>query len=296
MRDKKKRNKRLVIIISAAVLVIAGAFISWRVYEANKPAPPTPTPVPTPTATPTPTPMPTPTPTHTPTPTPIPTPTPEPTPTPKVILPSIQALREQHDNDDIVGYLYVPGTTMDYAITKAEDNEYYLDHDIDKNYSSAGWPYMDSENDPEADEDWNTIIYGHNMNKDYMFHSLRYFREESFWQEHPYIIYSTMYENLVWEVYAFTIADVRYREAIKYNYIQVLFDSEAQFEKLVTTMKSRALYDTGVEFEEGDRILSLSTCTNYDENTRYVLSLIPVKDMSKVPEDILALLEKTPAE
>jgi len=199
----------------------------------------------------------------------------------------------EYQNEEIVGYLLIPGTTIDYPITQTEDSEYYLHRDVYKNVNSAGWPFMDHENDPIADEDWNTIIYGHNMNKNYMFHGLRYFRDKAFYDAHKYAVYTSLYETQVWEVYAFCIANVRPAELMKFFYTRVFFDDRAQFDQLVIDMKLKSMYETGVIFEEGDRILSLSTCTNADPNDRYVLSLVPVKDMSKVPEDILKLLENS---
>ena len=284
----KKRRGITIAAIAGGILLAAG--IGWLARTATRPVPPEPTQAPTATPTVTPSPTPVPTPSPTPKPTPTPSPTPEPTPTPKVMLQSIQGLRDAHGNDDIVGYIYIPDTTIDYAITQAEDNDYYLERDIDKKYDVAGWPYMDFQNDPESDEDWNTIIYGHNMNKNYMFHGLRYFREESYYKEHKYLVYTTLYERELWEVFAFYRADASVKGTIQFYYTRVLFDEYAQFEKLVTQMKSKEMYDTGVAFEEGDRILSLSTCTNDDVNGRYVLSLVKVKDLSNVPEEILALL------
>ena len=284
MRRQTNRKKRLILIFVILALAAAGAVIGWQVYEANKPAPPTPTP--TPAATPTPTPRPTPTTA----PTPKPTPTPEPTPTPKVVLPEIEALRAEYGNDDIVGYLYIPGTTIDYPIVQGVDNEYYLDHDIYHEEAKEGWPFMDFENDPETDEDWNTIIYGHNLKAERMFHNIRYYSEKKYWQEHQYAIFYTLYDKIVWEVYGFTVADVSMAGLARFNYTQVLFDDPAQFERIVTTMKSKSNYDTGVEFEEGDRLLFLSTCTSIEPTTRRVLALLPVKDMSAVPEEILALV------
>ena len=276
-------KKRVVWIVAVLVLLGVAAFAGWRIWEIKRAVvveAPSPSPIPSLSPSPSPTPSPTPT----------PSPSASPSPSPKVILQSILDLRSQHNNEDIVGYLSIPGTMIDYAITQSADNEFYLEHNIDKKEEFAGWPFMDYENDPVADEDWNTIIYGHNMNKDIMFHSLRYYVNEEFYQEHRYVVYTGLYEKQLWEVYAFYVADVSLPEALKFNYIQVNFDDYVFFEKLVTEMKSRSFHDTGIAIEEGDRILSLSTCTNGKENERFVLSLTPVKDMTAVPQEIQALL------
>jgi len=277
-------RRRLALIVIGMIVLAVAVFAGWCVWESRRPAPLVETPSPSPSIAPTPSPSPSPVPT------PSPTPEPSPSPTPKVILQSILDLRAEYGNDDIVGYLSIPGTVIEYPITQSADNDFYVEHDIYKKNNVAGWLFMDFENDPLAGEDWNTIIYGHNMNRNYMFHSLRYYRDEAFYQAHPYVVYTSMYEKQVWEVYAFYVADVSILEAIKFDYIRVFFDTYAQFERLVGQMKERALYDTGVTFEEGDKILSLSTCTNARVDDRYVLSLVPVKDMSKVPQEVRDLV------
>ncbi|MDR1913920.1 MAG: class B sortase, partial [Clostridiales bacterium] len=154
--------------------------------------------------------------------TPIPDATFTPTPTPKVIQPEFQQLRAEYNNNDIVGYLKIDGTSIDYPITHFKDNEYYLTVDINKNPSDAGWLYMDYENSVER-QDLNTIIYGHNMRQDIMFHSLRFFQDEAYFKEHRYITFNTLYENNVWEIFSF------YSTTVDFRYIQVFFESREDF-------------------------------------------------------------------
>jgi sortase B len=212
---------------------------------------------------------PTPPPTYTPAPTAAPpataSPMPSPTPTPKVIQPEFEELRAEYGNDDIVGYLRIAGASIDYPVTHSGDNSYYLHYDIRKNASNAGWIFMDYENDVERD-DPNTVIYGHNMRQDIMFHSLRYYQSWDYFNNHRYIEFNTIYENHVWEVFSF------YRTDTDFPYIQVIFPSDEDFFSLATQMKALSMYDTGVDIKPGDRILTLSTCTNEDEDTRFALS------------------------
>ena len=218
--------------------------------------------------------------TETPIPSPIPSPTLSPAPTPKVIQNEFQELRKAHKNNDIVGYLKIPGTSVDYPITQSSDNTYYLHYDINNNESIAGWPFMDYENNMGKD-DLNIVIYGHNMRKDIMFHSLRYYQSWNYFNEHRYIIFNTIYENHVWEVFSF------YKAKTSFPYIQVVFQTEEAFNALISEMKERSMYDTGVDIKPGDHILTLSTCTNEAEDMRFVLNarrLCP----DEIPEGLLA--------
>jgi len=210
--------------------------------------------------------------------TPTPLPTLPPTPTPKVIQPEFEELRFAYGNYDIIGYLRIPGTSIDYPVTRSNDNSFYLNRNIRKDISESGWIFLDYENDVEND-DFNTIIYGHNMRQDIMFHSLRYYQSWSFFNEHRYIVFNTIYENHVWEIFSF------YRAETSFPYIQVFFSSEQEFMSLAREMKERSMYDTGVEVRPGDHILTLSTCTNDSDDTRFVLNARRLSP-AEIPEEL----------
>ena len=236
-------------------------------------------PVPLPTNTPMPTVTPIIEPSATQTPSPAFSPTFTPTPSPRVILPEFEELRAEYGNDDIVGYLKIPGTSIDYPVTHSNDNTYYLENDINKKPSVAGWIFMDFENSIESD-DPNIVIYGHNMRKDIMFHSLRYYQSWDYLNAHRYIVFNTIYEDYVWEVFSF------YKTDISFPYIQVVFPSEDAFFSLASEMKARSMYDTGVDIKPGDHILTLSTCTNEAEDTRFVLNARRLSP-GEVPEGLI---------
>lgn len=191
---------------------------------------------------------------------------PEPFETEKTIQPEFEVLRKTYDNDDIIGYLKIENTSVDYPVLQYTDNDYYLNRGIDKNLNMAGSLYLDYENNV-AKEDKNSIIYGHNMRQDIMFHSLRYFTNEDYYKERKNITFNTIYDNYKWEVFAFYSVDVR-----DFYYLDVNFKSDEDFLALVNKMKSLSLYDTGIEVTAEDRILTLSTCTNITETSRYVLN------------------------
>jgi len=194
-------------------------------------------------------------------------------------------LRGIYNNDDIVGIIHIPGTVVYYPVAHhAENNEYYLERNLYKNKSSAGSICLDFENRAER-HDPNTVLYGHQMSSNSMFHTLSYYSDKNFFENHRYVIFNTIYENNVWEVFAFFKTDV------SFNYIKVFFKSERDFLNLAAEMKSRSLHDSGLEVKEGDRILTLSTCTNQERDTRYVLVARMIKNKSDIPEDIARQME-----
>ena len=187
-----------------------------------------------------------------------------PLPIPRDIREEFALLREQYDNDDIVGRIVIEGTSVNYLVTQTGDNEFYLHHDINKTPNQAGWVFLDFENNI-ARQDRNTIIYGHNMREDIRFHSLRRFLCEEFFNDNRYVILNTLYDDYIWEIFAFYITDTDFR------YLQVIFPTQADFYGLATEMKARSMHDSEIIVTADDRILTLSTCVGAD-NLRYVLN------------------------
>jgi len=192
--------------------------------------------------------------------------TPEPeAPREPVMHELILNLREAFDNDDIIAYVRIEGTNIDYAVVQGPDNDFYLARDLNKKKNTAGSVYLDYENHPYI-LDRNNILYGHNMRNGSMFHNLRYYTGREFYENHRYITYTTLYEQTRWEIFAV------YNAFITFNYIQVNFNSDDEFMELVNGIKSRSVINTGITLNPEDTILTLSTCTNVNVVERFVIS------------------------
>jgi len=178
--------------------------------------------------------------------------------------------RELTQNSDIVGFLYVEGTNIVNVILQGSNNNFYLNRDMFGNHNVNGSVFMDFRNSPDF-TDPNTILYGHNMNNGTMFHNVRYYMQREFFEAHPQIKVFTDERLFIYDIFsAFsTRVDRAYR--MDFDYIQVLFESDEEFGSLVDEMMRRSIYDTGITASAQDRLLVLSTCTNVQRNTRYVV-------------------------
>ncbi len=194
----------------------------------------------------------------------------EPVETEPQMLPRMAELYEK--NPDIVGWITIPDTVLDYPVMfTPEDPEEYLYKNYDQIWSVGGSPFIDGacSMDPEST---NLIIYAHNMNNGSMFHTLMSYEQKSFWEEHPTITFTTLYEERTYEIIS-AFYDRVYYQAEKvfkfYRFIDPV--DEADFENAMENYRKKALYDTGFTAEYGDHLITLVTCAAYMENGRFVV-------------------------
>lgn len=173
--------------------------------------------------------------------------------------------REMVGNPDIVAYLFIEGTNVNNVILQAANNSFYLNHDMFGNRNVNGAVFMDFRNTPDF-TDPNTIVYGHNMRNGTMFHNVRYFMQREFFEAHPHIKVITQDTVFIYEIFS------AFSTHIDFDYIQVFFDTPDEFGELIGEIKRRSVHDTDITANQDDRILILSTCTNVNQNMRYVVT------------------------
>lgn len=174
-------------------------------------------------------------------------------------------------NSDTIGFLKVNGTDVDSIVVKGKDNSYYLSHNFEKEYNSAGWIFADYRNNLDG-TDKNIIIYGHNMRNNTMFGTLKNILNSD-WQENEgnrKITFITEEESAIYDVFS-----VYQIEAEDY-YMKTDFKT-GEFKKYIDSMKSRSIYNFNVNISEDDSILTLSTCGN-NNKYRVILHAKKVKD------------------
>ena len=106
-------------------------------------------------------------------------------------------------NSDTVGWLKVNGTNVEYVVVKGKNNDYYLSHNFEKQYNSAGWIFADYRNKFDY-TDHNIIIYGHNMRDNSMFGTLKNILNEEWYnnEENRHIVLVTEKGTFTYEVFS----------------------------------------------------------------------------------------------
>lgn len=182
-------------------------------------------------------------------------------------------------NPDMVGWITVPDTKINYPVVQTPDEpNYYLHRDFDGENAACGCPYVQENCDVNKPSD-NLIIYGHNMKNGTMFGELDKFKNKDFWSEHKTLSFNTLIENRTYEIVSVfkTLADSEKPDAFPY-YRFVEAENEAVFDTFIAESKKLALYDTGVDAVYGDKLLTLSTCEYSQANGRLVLVAKQVYD------------------
>ena len=158
-------------------------------------------------------------------------------------------------NNDTIGWLTVNNTKVNYPVVQYTDNDYYLKKDFNKNKNSFGWIYMDYRNNIYNLSN-NTIIMGHNLKNGMMFGTLRYATNESWYTnpENQIITFNTEVKNMKWKIFSI------YKLPVTNDYLYANFGDLNEFQTFLDKMRSRSIYDFGVDVGKDDHILTLSTC------------------------------------
>ena len=168
-------------------------------------------------------------------------------------------------NPDVVGWIEIPGTAIDYAFVQTKNNSDYLRKDLHGDYALAGTLFLDYRNAPDF-TDPKTILYGHNMQNGSMFGDLERYRDTSFMQDHAE---GTVYlENTRYTFTVFACMEAEPDDETLYTLPMAAASRDttlAQFEKTALAWQE-------LTWNENDRLLLLSTCADDAGTTRLVVA------------------------
>lgn len=182
----------------------------------------------------------------------------------------------QTKNTDIYAWIQIPNTRVDYPVLQSsvEDDNYYINRDIDKQVVKAGSIYSQRLNSKNF-SDPNTILYGHNMKNGTMFRDLRKFRDKEFFEQNEYMYVYYPGHILTYRIYsAYRYDDRHILNSFDFN------NKEVYAKYLEMTQNPDSMVKNvreGVTLTTDDRILTLSTCMDYGKN-RYLVQGVLIKD------------------
>jgi len=184
----------------------------------------------------------------------------------------------RNTSEDLVGWIIMEGDTeINYPIVQYTDNDYYLHYAYDGTYNPAGSIFLDYRNEVALSSNLHTIIYGHNMESGSpMFANLLRFHEDGFWENNRYIsVYTAdaLYKYEVFSAYespATNLRDPAFSWRMNFN------QSITEYTTWIEAIRAKSDFKTDIPIDVSDRILTLSTCMNINEN-RYVVHCVLVE-------------------
>lgn len=174
-------------------------------------------------------------------------------------------------NNEVIGWVSVNNTKINYPVVHHSDNKYYLEHDIYGKKVITGWIFMDYRNDINFN-DQNTIVYGHNTISGYMFGDLKNTSNKN-WYTNPdnqIVTFKTLEGEKYFKIFSI------YRTNYTTDYLNINFYNDDYFMEFVNMVKARSVHDFNVDVRPGDKILTLSSCTG-SNNRRIVVHAVMLK-------------------
>ncbi len=176
------------------------------------------------------------------------------------------------ENEDTIGWLKIDGIKTDHIVMLGQKNKvyekgangqnHYLNYNFNHESSSYGELYIDHRCRITHDYlSQNLTVYGHHMRDGTMLAGLDHYKNKSFFEEHPYITFDTLWGTYYYKVFGIFTVNLKVQKDAAFDYRQPEYQSEEAFLAFIKEVKERSYYDTGVEVKGTDRIISLSTCT-----------------------------------
>lgn len=169
-------------------------------------------------------------------------------------------------NPDVLGWLYVEGVGISYPIVQTVDNDYYLDHTVEKQVNSSGAIFMDYKNAADF-YDFNTFLYGHNMKNNTMFGALkRYYKEDGVCEQNPYFyIYLPTGEVLKYQIFSYYLTT---DTSDSYE----LVSTEEEYDAYVDKVYRRSAFAENTVTQQYSTMVTLSTCAGASNgNQRFLV-------------------------
>ena len=176
-------------------------------------------------------------------------------------------------NSDVVGWIKINGTNINYPFVQSKDNKYYLTHSFSKSYNNAGLVFLDYRNNNINNR--NTIIYAHGRTDKTMFGTLRKVLNNG-WinNKNNYVIkIFTEKENSLWQIFSI------YHIPTTNDYLQTEFKDEREYQRFLNILKNRSNHNFNTSITSNNTILTLSTC--YNDSEKMVVHAKLIKKQKK---------------
>ena len=174
----------------------------------------------------------------------------------------------QAEYPDIVAWLTIDGTVIDYPLVQAADNAYYLGRTAQGKENKLGALFLDYRCRRDL-SGFNTVVYGHYLRSGAMFSDLAKFKEKAYFESHASGTLYTPQGTYPLKIFAVTIADA------SSDFYDYAFESPARCQAHLDMIRKKAMHNRDVGVTCDDRLLTLSTCS-YEFKTARTLVIAKI--------------------
>ena len=189
----------------------------------------------------------------------------------------VKSLKEQ--NSDIVGWLEIPNTNINYPVLQGQDDKYYMTHNYKKEKSKNGSIFLSKDYDFSIPSS-NLLMYGHNLGNGTMFQELLKYESENYYKNHPTIRFTTVDDDSEYEIIAVFKSRVYYKSeknVFRYYYF-INAENETEYNNFVQNAKKASLYDIDATANYNEQLITLSTCSYHVKDGRFAVVARKVYD------------------
>lgn len=176
-------------------------------------------------------------------------------------------------NSQVVGWIQIPGSQVNYPVYQTTDNEYYLHTNAKGEWSIGGQIFMDYENNPNGLIDQQTILYGHHMRNGSMFQFIGALNDQSTFNKVETIWYVTPTQTYELEPVFTYHTDEDDDEVRQFNFTSVDEFRSYLKDRLSRAVSSRS--DASEVISRAEHVLTLFTCNYTDQYGRTMLICVP---------------------
>lgn len=190
----------------------------------------------------------------------------------------------QQVNPDVIGWIYIPNTVVSYPMLIGVDNQEYLRHTWQKEYSTMGSIFLECNSRPDL-SDFNTIIYGHRMRDMSMFACLQYYNDKTYWAEHPSVYVVSDLGVYRYDIYA------SYETSVRSPIYELYVTDPVRKGEIIQFGLNNSVIDTGIVPTAEDQIVTLSTCPSRGTATRWIVQgvltdVYPIDGGAAAPDEV----------
>lgn len=182
----------------------------------------------------------------------------------ELITIDLDALREV--NPEVVGWILIPDTNIDYPILQHEDNQYYLKYTWEHTRNNIGAIFFDCQTSTDL-SDFNTLVYGHRINNKTMFGSLYKYFDEEYLKAHPSVYIATDDGVFRYDIFS------AYQTGLETISFAMEIETEKKRSEFIDFAIEYADAATGFVPGTGNSFLTLATCS-FNETYRDVVQAV----------------------